>query len=299
MVDILTEPSQSEVWLKQVLDTMAVLEGLPIPVKTIGFIVAMFVWVIGLILHIVIGIQRSKHTRQAQLALARSSFALKLMDALEGELLPRSRLRLRLDPHETTSSAHAVRTTQSSHGNTKTYYTQRWLTLAAKLPDRTQIKIALKDNQKTKAKHANPLKHHRQIDLKIIPGPLVSLERFGPGQLNQLRRQLQSAISDHFHDTPEAVVMRPRLREGALVVKVIQHDADILPSEVVTLVDAVIATLYDSVPSTRERATHDGHLSLAPEGKLGCLLGLAQGLGVFALIVDLIVFVILWSLTLE
>ena len=171
--------------------------------------------------------------------LTRSRFGGSLCALLADEILPRSTVDLQFDRRDTRDPNHLERTALSTAGNTKAYYKQRWLRLTVTLPDRTLVQISRKAFKKTKK--GSVTKHYRYLAIKVRPpGDLIGVRE----RLPQLKSLLRKAIRSSFHDPPEEVHVHPALTNGALHIKIVQHDAPFLAEEVIAIMQATLQFVY-------------------------------------------------------
>ncbi|MEO1272867.1 MAG: hypothetical protein AAFX99_32670 [Myxococcota bacterium] len=214
----------------------------------------LFMGVFGLL--ILVGWRISVH-RLIREAKHKATFFDGVVQVFAHEFLPRSKVRFRVDFEPTERDINIKRTAQSIAGNTKRYYTHKWMRLTFSLPDHSRVQISRKAFKKTKK--GNDLKHYRQLNLKFWPAPHVrwpSVKR----NLGTLRHGLKDAIVRSFHDTPEEYNVTPRIDEGVILIKVAQYDAEILPEEVFALVEATVDFMYmHGYPTTKGRRHVESH----------------------------------------
>ena len=171
--------------------------------------------------------------------IARAEFSREVCALLADEVLPRSTVDVQFDRTSTQDYANLERTASSSSGNTKHYYKQRWFRMTLTLPDQSIVQVSRKAFKKTKKGSVN--KHYRYLSIKVRPrGDLQHIE----GRLHLLRGMLREAIRTSFHDPPEDVQVHPKLTDGALRIKIVQHDAPILPGEVLAIIQATMGFVY-------------------------------------------------------
>lgn len=172
--------------------------------------------------------------------LDRLDFVQTLCDALRPEIRPGSRLKLQYDDAATDTYGNVARTARSAAGNTKLYYKHRWMRLSGALPDGSRFYIGRKAFMKSKK--GGIVRDFRYLSVRLQMPAGAKLP--SGTALNGLRRLVRAAAAEHFHNPPEEIHVHPHLADGALRVKIVQHDAEFRADEVIAILEALLRFGY-------------------------------------------------------
>lgn len=167
-------------------------------------------------------------------------FARGLCEELLDDFHPGRKVRIELDLADYDALGKRYWQGKSIHGNTKYKYADRWLILRLVLADGTRVRLVRKADVKTKK--GDIVRHKRQLYAHLDPAP----ERYGrgPWDVSVLDSIVRTAIDREFHDPPEDMRVRAARRGASIDLKVTQLDAEILPREVTTVLDATLSAVH-------------------------------------------------------
>ena len=172
---------------------------------------------------------------------AKVNFTVGLLDLLRDDLHPDAKVRVNFDLRHYAAGGKQIWRGLSSAGNLKVKYSDKWLHLSGVLADGTQIRITRQAG--IKVKKGSVVREKRRLFLRVVPSP-ARRAALGTSRLAQrLVGEVKEAVSRGFHDRPEALRANVTRDGGALVVKVVQEDAPILPEEVILLLDTTVRFL--------------------------------------------------------
>jgi hypothetical protein len=200
----------------------------------VGFGVGLAALVIG-------GIATYGLVRRQRLTEQKLTFALGLCDRLADDFHPAGKIAVEVDLRPYDRAPNRYWSGRSLHGNAKYKYADRWLVLKFALADGSRVRLHRKADVKTKK--GSVQRHKRQLYVRVAPNP----ERYGAGpwDLSVLDGLVQTAVARQFHDPPEELRVRARAAGASSIdLKITQLDAEILPDEVVALLDATLSAVH-------------------------------------------------------
>lgn len=166
-----------------------------------------------------------------------------LLDELRDELHPRLPVRFDFDLTAYDHTGKLERTARSFAGNTKSYYSDKWLRLRVVLADRTRVEIVRQVG--VKQKKGNVVHEKRRLFVTVTPNPRRYRPMMGDPMANKLRWQIETAITQGFHNRPEQVAVHVTHHTEDIALRVAQWDAEILPGEVTLILGAVVTHLWE------------------------------------------------------
>ena len=182
---------------------------------------------------------RSKIARKRQ----KLEFLRGVVGELADELHPRAPVRFDFDLTAYDEKSKLTRSGRSSAGNTKSYYSDKWLRLRVVLADRTRVEIVRQVG--IKEKKGSKQHEKRRLFLTVTPNPKRYQPMLGEPMAAKLRWQVEGAIVQGFHNRPEQVAVHVTHHTQDIDLRVAQFDAEILPREVTVILSAVVLHLRE------------------------------------------------------
>lgn len=192
----------------------------------------------GLFAFIMVAVAAWKRGKAIDRKEAKIGFLRDVLEAFQDELHPRAPIRYRFDLRAYDAPDKVERTARSAAGNTKTYYSDKWLHLRLTLADRTVVEVVRQQGLKTKK--GGVVSEKRRLFLTVSPNPRRYWPMQGEPMVNRLRWELRNTVTQRFHNPPELFHARVDCHARDLEVRITQEDADILPQEVHALVGCLV-----------------------------------------------------------
>ena len=174
---------------------------------------------------------------------AKLDFLKGVLAELKDELHPRMPVRFDFDLTAYDNTGKLERTARSHAGNTKSYYSDKWLRLRVVLADKSRVEIVRQVGIKVKKGSV----HHekRRMFITVTPNPRRYRPMMGEPMAGRLRWQVEGAIVSGFHNRPEQVAVHVEHHTQDIVLRIAQFDAEILPREVTVVLHGVAVHLRE------------------------------------------------------
>lgn len=174
---------------------------------------------------------------------AKLDFLKGVLDELKDELHPRMPIRFDFDLTAYDHTGKLERTARSFAGNTKSYYSDKWLRLRIVLADKSRVEIVRQVG--IKVKKGNLQHEKRRMFVTVTPNPRRYRPMLGEPMAGRLRWQVEGAIVSGFHNRPEQVAVHVEHHTQDILLRVAQFDAEILPREVTVVLHGVAVHLRE------------------------------------------------------
>lgn len=210
------------------------------------FVLAAFAWIlppVGLIATIVLLVLFFRGKKKIARKQAKLEFLKGVLAELRDELHPRMPIRFDFDLTAYDHTGKLERTARSFAGNTKSYYSDKWLRLRVVLADKTRVEIVRQVG--IKVKKGNVQHEKRRMFVTVTPNARRYRPMLGEPMAGRLRWQVEGAIVSGFHNRPEQVAVHVEHHTQDIALRVAQFDAEILPREVTVVLHAVAVHLRE------------------------------------------------------
>lgn len=168
------------------------------------------------------------------------AFLDELVTALLQDTYPGSRLQVRADLAPTEANAKRWSVTRNARGKPKERFRDEWLDVRGFLADGSRFRVRRRADMKVKYRRM-VLRYRRRALVELWPNPRRYDVRRAADNPARLARCVRRAVEAGFHDPPEGLKAAPGgPSKSPFAVRVVQLDADILASEIVLVLAAMV-----------------------------------------------------------